>query len=297
MVYTSKIYLPILKTNIRIKPLKNKNYFEILKFIISKDDEGLHQYFEWLLNDLIIEKNVISNLTSLEKFLIMLDVRSLSLGDKISMNTSNNIKIDLLLSTIKNNILDKIKELELTKIFNFYNNKITFNLPKSFVINDIDKIYTEIIDNIQIDDNLLNFNSLTDEEKDIIINNIPANISVEMFNFIKNIQNTFNNITIISENEKIGIQKVPLNVFDNTMFYFIKTLYGEELYNFYETEFNMIYKMHFTHEHYMDLTPNECRIYINFYNEDIKKQEEAQSKQSSTSKVSKPSIPSIPKIK
>lgn len=297
MVYTSKIYLPILKTNIRIKSLKNKNYFEILKFVISKDDDGLNQYFEWLLKDLIIEKDIISNLTGLEKFLIMLDIRSLSLGDKISMNTNNNIKIDLLLSTIKNNIIDKIKELELTKIFNFNNNKITFSLPKSFIINDIDKIYTEIIDNIQIDDNLLNFNSLTDEEKDSIISNIPANISVEMFNFIKKIQNKFDYITIISENENIGLQKIPLNVFDNTMFYFIKTLYGEELYNFYETEFNMIYKMHFTHEHYMDLTPNECRIYINFYNEDIKKQEEAQNKQSSSSKVSKPSMPSMPKIK
>lgn len=301
MVFTSKLYLPILKTNIRIKPFKNKHYFEILKFIVNKDDEGLCEYFEWLLTDLIVNKDIIIELTALEKFLILLNLRAISLGDKISMNTNNNVKIDLLLSMISNNIINKIKEQNLTKNYIFLNQNIKFNLPKSFIIDDIDKIYREIIDKIEIDDDLLNFNILTDEQKDIIINNIPAVISNEILDFIKNTQSILNSVDIISENEKLGIQKVPLNVFDSTLFYFIKTIFGEELYNFYETEFNMIFKMQFTHEHYMDLTPNECRIYINFYNDDIKKQEEAQNKQSSgfsaPSMPSMPSIPSMPRIK
>jgi hypothetical protein len=296
MKFTSKMLLPIQNVEVRYDAITNEHYWQILKFNVNKDDEGLNDYFEWLLKTLITNKNVIESLTNVEKFLILLDIRSVSLGDKIQMNGNNNSSLEIFLSSIKDNIIKKIKNIELTKISKMENQKITFCIPKSLVIDNIDKIYKEIIDKIEIEDHLLKFFNLTEFDKNDIIGNLPAKFSTEMLNFVTYIQEIFNKINIITGNDKFGMQNIPLNVFDSTLFTFLKTIFGEDLISFYETEFNLIYKMKFSHEHYLKMTPNECKLYVNFFNEEMKRQEEAQSKQSSPAIPSLPSMPSLPKM-
>ena len=65
--FTTKIYLPILKQTIRFKNLNNSHYFDILKFITNNDEEGLNDYFENLILDLIIDKSIFQDLSNLEK--------------------------------------------------------------------------------------------------------------------------------------------------------------------------------------------------------------------------------------
>jgi hypothetical protein len=289
--------LPIQKVEVRYSNITNEHYWQILKFNVNKDDEGLNSYFEWLLQELIVDKNLVETLTNVEKFLILLDIRSVSLGDKIQMNGNKNSSLEIFLSFIKDNIINKLNDLELTKISNIEKQKITFCIPKSMIIDNIDKIYKEIIDKIEIEDHLLKFFNLTEIDKNDIISILPAKFSAEMLDFVTYIQDIFSKINIISGNEKFGIQNIPLNVFDSTLFIFLKTIFGDDLVSFYETEFNMIYKMKFTHEHYLKMSPNECKLYVNFFNEEMKRQEEAQSKQTSPAMPTLPSMPSIPKMK
>jgi len=44
----------------------------------------------------------------------------------------------------------------------------------------------------------------------------------------------------------------------------------------------------------MKMTPNECKIFINFFNQDMKRQEDAQ--KSSNSSPSMPNMPHVPKF-
>lgn len=296
MKFTSKMLLPIQNVEVRYDTITNEHYLQILKFNVNKDDEGLNNYFEWLLKNLISDPNIIESLTNVEKFLILLDMRSISLGDKIQMNGDKNSSLEIFLSFIKDNIINKLKDIELTKICNIEKQKITFCIPKSLSIDSIDKIYKEIIDKIEIDEHLLKFFNLTEIDKNDIISLLPAKFSSEMLNFVTYIQEIFIKINIISGNSKFGIQNIPLNVFDSTLFTFLKTIFGDDLISFYETEFNLIYKMKFSHDHYLKMTPNECKLYVNFFNEEMKRQEEAQSKQSSPAIPSLPSMPSLPKM-
>ena len=143
----------------------------------------------------------------------------------------------------------------------------------------------ELIDKIKIGDELINFYDLTDLEKDSIIGSIPANLADELLKFINIYNNISNTISIITENSKYGIEGIPLRVFDNTLLYFIRSIYNDDLLNFYELQYNLIHKMHISHQHFLEMTPNECKIHINFYNLDMKKQEEAQSKSNSATSV------------
>jgi hypothetical protein len=50
--FTSKLYLPLIKKNIRLKGINNNHYFNLLKFITNNDDEGLNYFFENLILEL-----------------------------------------------------------------------------------------------------------------------------------------------------------------------------------------------------------------------------------------------------
>ena len=169
-------------------------------------------------------------------------------------------------------------------------------IPKSFIIDSIDKVYRDIIKSIKIDKEELVFYFLTDDEIDNIISNIPASLTTEILDFIK-INEEINKINIITENKKIGLTGIPLNVFDKSMFLFIKSIFNEDLINFYEMQYVLISKMNITYDHFLKMNMNECRIFINFYNRDMKKQQEEQSKSSSSMSMPSFSMPSFPKLK
>ena len=83
MEFSSKLDLPILKEEIRYTHLNNSNYLDILKFISNNDDNGLLNYFNYILTSNICDKSLIYRLSNIEKFIILLDLRSKLLGDKL----------------------------------------------------------------------------------------------------------------------------------------------------------------------------------------------------------------------
>ena len=296
--FTSKIYLPVIKQTIRFRNLNNSHYFDILKFITNNDEEGLNDYFENLILDLIIDKSIFPNLSNLEKFLILLEMRSSSVGDSLQITGTNSSKIDLSIISIKNTIQNKVDKLDLIKNLKCGTNYNVFlSIPKMFLIDDIDKMYTEIIDKIEIHDETLKFFNLTSTEKELIINNIPATISGNILTYIKNIQYSIGEINIITGNEKFGLETIKLSVFDKTMFLFLKSIFTDDLYNYYELQYSLSNKMNVSYDHFMKMSPNECKLFINFYNKEMKKQEEAQQKQGGGGMPSLPSMPSMPKFR
>ncbi len=293
MDYTTKLFLPILKQNIRYKNITNKNYFDIIRFITNNDDEGLNEYFEWLLYDIIIDKDIIKKLTNVEKFLILLDNRSNTIGNSLQIKNDKNNKIELSIITIKNDIIKNLNKLNLTKVVNSETYTVEFSLPKSLIINSIDDIYKQIFNKIRIEEDEIQFSLLTDQEKLDIINIIPAEISAEMMSFIKNTKEGLTKIKIITENTKIGLENIDLNSYDSTLFMFLKSIFKDSLMNFYELQYSLVTKMNVGYDQFVEMTPNECKLYIKFYNDEKRREQEEQEKQQG----SIPSMPSIPKFK
>lgn len=291
MQFSSKIFLPILKEEIRYLNLNNHNYLDILKFITNNDDEGLINYFDNILLEKIINKNLVIKLSVVEKFLILLDLRSILLGDKLQLINKENINIDLSISSIRDNLIKNINSIELIKYIDYNNIQLCLSTPKSFDVENIDKIYKEIIDKIKIDEDIIDFYSLTDEDKDHIINNLPANLAQELLEYIEFCQELSQNIDIIKGNDRIGLDSVPLRVFDKTLFMFLKNTFGNDLMGFYELQFNMMSKLNVSSDNFMKMSPAECKIFIQFYNQDMKRQEDAQK-----SSGSMPSMPKVPRF-
>jgi len=291
MQFSSKLFLPILKEEIRYQNLNNSNYLDILKFITNNDEEGLLNYFEEILKEKVQNKKIISKLTNIEKFLILLDLRSVLLGDKLGLLNKENVNIDLSISSIRDNLINNIKNIKLINSINYNNIYLSLSIPNSLNLENIDQIYKELIKEVKIENENIEFFFLTEEEKDTIISNLPANLSQEILNFVDICQELSEKLNIIKGNERLGIENIPLRVFDKTMFSFLKSTFGNDLMGFYELQFNMMSKLNVSSDNFMKMTPNECKIFINFYNQDMKRQEEGQ-----RASGSMPSMPKIPKF-
>ncbi len=293
MNYTTKLFLPILKQNIRYQNITNKNYFDIIRFITNNDDEGLNEYFEWLLYDIIVDKEIVKKLTNIEKFLILLDNRANTIGNTLQIKNDKNAKIELSIIVIKNDIIKNLNYLNLIKVVNSEKYTVELSLPKTLIIENIDEIYKQIFNKIKIGEDEIQFSLLTDQEKLDIINIMPADISAEMMDFIKKTKEDLTKIKIITENTKVGLENIDLNSYDSTLFMFLKSIFKDSLINFYELQYSLITKMSVSYDQFIKMTPNECKLYIKLYNDEKRREQEEQEKQQG----SMPSMPSIPKFK
>jgi hypothetical protein len=297
MKFNNKIFLPIIKKFVRVEPLANRHYFELSKFITNNDDEGISNYFDYVIKDVLIQNNIFNELSNIDKFLIILNSKIISSGSKISLVGEKNIKTEFSLNGIINNVIKKLENIDFEKTIFSENLEISISLPKSLLVNDIDQIYKEVIKKIVINDECIFFSDLTEIEKDDIMKLLPISATGDILNYITNTQNILKDISIFQENIKIGIQNIPVNAFDNTLFAFIKSLFGENLKNYYELQYILYTKLNISLDHYMSITPNDCKIFINLYNEDMKKQQEEQQKGTSGGMPQLPSMPSVPKFK
>jgi hypothetical protein len=296
MKFCTRVYLPILNKHIKIEPITNRYFFNLVKFITNNDDDSICEYFEFIIQNVILDKNLLNELSNIEKFIILLNAKSLSSGNKLQLVGSNQVKTDILISSILKNIVEKIENIKFNHIINTEGIEIGISLPKNLKLKNLDDIYKEVINYIKIEDDFILFSSLTQKEKEDIINQIPVSITGDILNYILKIQEDFNKIHIISGNERMGLDTIPLNVFDNTLYYFLKSLFNDNLKNFYELQYVLINKIFMSYDHFLEITPNDCKVFINLYNEDIKKQQEQQ-KNTQGGAPSLPSMPSMPKFK
>jgi hypothetical protein len=294
MEFYTEIFLPILKRNVKVKSIKNILYFEILKFLKTNNNDIILDCFEQLLSEILVEKEIINSLTNYEKFLILLEARIISLGDKITTSTDSfEGNISIILSYTRNFLLEKIKNYEIVRYCGDEKCKVKLNLPKQFLLKDIDDIYRCVIEEVIVGDERYILNSLSEEEIEMIITNLPAKFSTDILNYIQYISNIAQEVSIISENERTGMKRVAFGLIDNTLFYFIKNIFSEDLNNYYELMYSMIKKLNLDYNNFMQITPNECKMLINFYNSDMKREEDAQK---GVSMPKMPTMPNIPKF-
>src|SRR5689334_17005040 len=93
-------YLPVANKTVRYRELLNKHFISINKFITNGDDEGLAQYFELLLRELLETKE---NLRNIDKFLILVNLRSICVGNELVFQSKDEkSKVQLLVSSVLN---------------------------------------------------------------------------------------------------------------------------------------------------------------------------------------------------
>jgi len=253
MDYKIKTYIPTLSTFEYFKEIKNKDIISLSKFIASKDNDGAADY----LNSLLCNK--IKN--SYDKLFSLIFLRNLTVGNTVNIKfNSKNIKIDkaeLKLNIVLSNLL-KDKNYKIMD-FEFEDIQIKFKESKEIYYSNFNSILLDIVEEVIVKDSITNYKNLNITEQKEIILRLKREIKQKLRRHIQK-HSPYFSISTIKE-----IENIKLNLFNNSAFYFLKTIFTTSLSNYYTKLYHISHKLNLTYDNFLSLTPSETDLLLAIY--------------------------------
>jgi hypothetical protein len=282
--FTFEIYVPSLDKHIRFKQFLNIHYKTILKYIQNNDNDGICDYFDWLINELSTE-DIISALNRVDKFIIILNLYIICVESQLDItlnceSTGKDFKytVDLV------DILDKITNINISQ-------RKTINIDKQFIVdlgfpiklyyNSPEDLVFDCVHSIKSRTRTFSISKFNYSQRQQLINELPAVFLDKVYNYIIDKSNSFHNIPFLVINspfdKEITAVNYTFNLVDDTFLEFIKNIFGESLISLYDLYYICSTKMNIDLQ-YLDtsMTPGETVILLKKYENDINKQAQAQ---------------------
>lgn len=269
-MFTVKIKVPSGKT-VRVPEIKNKNHLTLLKFCENTDLEGLGLFFEETIFSNIPKSK---ELTIIDRFYILVYLRMVFIEPNIIFKDQQDRNINFNLS----NILHKIDQHENDFSKTVYCNEfvIELGLPNMIYYKDVDDIYTGCIKSIKINDKNLKFETITAEEKDVILKYLPSTVFDHITKYIKDVSQKVKDFVLIEKNDPLNIEEINIDIMSNGVINFIQALYAQNLKSYYELNYFFMCKLHMPYEAFGDLTPIETKVIINIYDKEQEERKKAE---------------------
>lgn len=266
--------LPAVRRRVCYTEFNNLHHFNVIKYMSTNDDNVIEDMFNDIIHDLTGEDAL--KMFAVDKFCLLLDIRSVALGDKIEFKTNSQVKASFNLSSILHNVRNIIENTQLSHDVHVGDVVLTTSVPRRIQTSNVDDLVHNSIYTIQDDNNVYYFDDMSSKEQQALLSSLPADVLNKVIENINKNQAVIKDTFLIKENTDIGIDAFPFGLYDNSLFAFLKSIYSEDLMGFYELQYSLITKLHISYDHFMQMTPNECRVFINIHNKEMKKQEDAQ---------------------
>lgn len=266
--YNTEIFLSSINKNINIKSFNTIFQKELCKAFLEDNNKNTNSYINNILS--CITNIDIQDLSILDKLLILLKVRSRSIGNIISLSfKKENKKYDIEYSV--SDVYSEILKIDIKKesinqgdiLINMYIPRVYDEEHLFFNSEKTDFNYEDIIfffiDSISIKDKKFLFKDLTFEQrKKVISNTFTVNTIKEVKNYILKVTNCINKIILYKDLDNT----LNLNIIDGSLFDYIKFLFNENLYNIYQSIYILTKHVGLSAEYIENLTPVERDLYL-----------------------------------
>lgn len=269
------VFIPSIGENVQFKQLTNKYYKNILKFIQNEDIPILSEYFEFLINDLCIQRNLSFN--RIDKFLIILTLYIVCINNildvtRICKDTNKKYKCKIELFEILKNMTDA--NLYSNAIISIdTNTKLKLGYPSNLRYEGSGETITECIKRVIVNDREFNLELMSKDEKNNIFNLLPPQCFGKIRDYIKNTTIITDDIEYMSAKSPFtnkDSKKYTFNIFNNTLFEFICFIFGRGLKEYYDIMYIAVSKLNMNEEFAQDkLTPAELLLYLKNYEEEL----------------------------
>jgi hypothetical protein len=258
---------------VRVPEITNQDIYTLIKFCVADDIEG----FERCINSIIF--NRIPPLSIVDKFYVLLFLRIISLGEEITIGLKNSFTNKISLSL--NLILEKFESVtpppnETVDMGRF---TIELGIPTQLYFKTIDELYFSLVRSFTYDGIKVDFDAITEEEKQKIYELLPSKFIGELQRFYTNLMTALGSLVVFEENTTFNIDEVNINFLSNQPCHFIKQLYSQDITSFLEFMYQFVNKVGGSFSDFLKLNINDCKIMFNFYVDEVKKQNEELKKQ------------------
>jgi len=245
------------------KELKVKHLKTLYKCLLGDeiDADVLIFNLNFILNE--ISKNPTHEIDFLDYFILLLEIRMLSIGNKLTLqlkeNTTLEINLEQFINILKNIDTDSILEPEtLPEGITFY-----FKLPTLSDISDFskneEKLIYSFLDKIQIKNHFFKKDEFFSEN---VLDKLPAKFFATINKRIQKIILHFNKINLLPPNININDLQLYFNFNINNLVLLIKLIFGNHLMVLYENIFALCKIANFTPEYIENCSPGEYLLFV-----------------------------------
>lgn len=267
-MFTFAVTLPY-AGSIRVHELTNREIFNIIKYCSIEDVEGLNSLFETAVFSKLPPLNLI------DKFYLLLYYRSLYFGSVLQIKIKHEKAKHM--DVFIDNMLEKIQSLSMVEnhIEEYNNCKIELSVPYKLFFNSMEDIVFDCIKSITFDSASYDLTTLSSKEKDEILKYLPTNFTNKVFNYFHYIGNTLKDLPMIDNYPEYEVEGVNISVISNDPLKFIMAMFNQDMVNFLSFMYHYVNKVGGTMEDFFNLTFNDAKIILDFYKEEVIKQQES----------------------
>lgn len=253
MDFYLRCWIPSLKRYIKITELKMGQLDVLSKFVLNEDHEGTAEALENILKENLNNQTIFDKLDKFDKWFILCFLRAANISPTVYIQTTTvqnvpcNVELDLF------NILTKLSEIEFS-----FETLIVDDLVFKF------KVPTSLFTKVPGFEALLSIDDISITTPQPLLDSPSV---YELVNtFLATQDKKYEAFYLIKrENETINISDVSLKLFDNTLYYFVRSIYLPFCKGQYSKKYKLLKHLGMTYNDINNITPTECDILLNQY--------------------------------
>jgi hypothetical protein len=265
-MFTFPLILPSGKS-VRLREITNRDLFSIIKFCLAQDLEGLSDY----LNINVFKEY--KDLSIIDKLFCLIYLRSFSLGFDISISTQLDDKTATLTYDLTN-VINTLESLPLdhTKTILVGDFTVMVDIPTSLYFKTPEEMYFNIIKSISFDGVTVDFCSITEDEKEKLLSFLPPTLTLKLNEYITELNGSLGSVCVIEKNSHGVGDNIKINVLSNQPLAFVQSIFSHDLSGFMQFMYHFVNKVGGTFNDFFNLTLTDTKYMLEFYKEEIEKQ-------------------------
>ena len=294
----------LLQKEIEFKELNLSQYRQLLKCFIGDEIDLKFVYSNTnnilqTLTDLTDKE--IKQLSFVDYFLLLFNIRQISIGDSVSLyvfdNEQKQLKVDLRVQ----NLINEISNAEIKKLLipeNTDIGEIYYRLPTIEEILLLENssetsLYTFFLQKIKFSNTEINLESYSFEEREKIVQKIPVKIMTCLTKRTQELIKHFNNLNLLkSINNETFDKALPFTLNSEILGFVYKLVYNTNLENIYDCMFALAKAANFSCEFLDNCSPGEFYLFVKKLEQLNAQQQQASNEQNSVIQNGLPPITS-----
>ena len=178
-------------------------------------------------------------------------------------------------------ILQELADIEVPLHQTYTRDKIQVTMATPTNLNTIDEtsLVVDCIKQLKLDGNVVDLKAFTDEQRDKIIQTLPAGLLDELRTFVNRLLRQYDNVVLFNTLNPHDPDAEPevykFNMFNNIMYNFLTTIYSDNINNIYEMFYILCKRVKIDIDTLYNHTYAEVRMYLDMYEQELKRAEEA----------------------
>ena len=207
-----------------------------------------------------------------DRFFVLLYVRKLFVGSKISLVGKDDMDISYSIDNILEKLIDNYTNVE--RILTCDGISVKVDIPVGSYFANIDDLYNYTIREVEYNNNIIDFTSITTEERYQVLDRLPTSIFMLIQKYLVELSESLFDLTVIEGNKDFEISEINISVIGNGVIYFISSIFKLDLLYFYESLYNYNHHISNGSGDFFKLTFNEIKLLLKIHTERIQKENE-----------------------